>query len=929
MAEALVSTILGQLASLAAEEMKLLACADKAVGKLTSNFQAIQAVLEDAESRQIKEKSVGDWFEKLKDVSYDIEDALDEWITVSKKSQMKEAENASKLWKKVCSCISSDCFCCKKVFLRHEIATKIKDLNERLDVIAMERIAFNFSLSRGTGQPVHEITTSLINLPEIYGRDHDRDRLKDYLLAESSQESTVSTISIVGMGGIGKTTLAQLVFNNDEVNTHFHKKIWVCVSDPFDEIRIAKAILESLLGEKKDKDELENVLQDLRQSIKDKKILLVLDDVWIDNSTKWEKVKNALHFASQGSRILVTTRKESTAIIMGSTKTIQIGRLGDDESWSLFSQVAFFGKTKKEVENLKEIGGKIVEKCDGLPLAIKTLGSLLRLKTQAKQWQSVIDSDLWKLEEIEKELFPPILLSYYDLSSKLRKCFTYCAVFPKDYVIGKDILIRLWMAQGFLNVEGNKEMELVGEEYFENLVMRSLFQDFERSEYDGSIVRCKMHDIVHDFVQFVSKNECFAREVESDAIPQLKISSESVRHLYIRSSDSLRVPASILKLKKLRSFVVENVGPKEEGISGHFEQFTCLRTLNLSHYDYKIPKGIKYLEHLRYLKLNWNDDIETLPEVLCDLYNLQTLDVTNCKKIRKLPQGIGKLVNLRHLLIGGTGRLRYIPKGVERLSCLKTLNKFVINGDYDYGNKACNSLDSLKNLRLGPSLELELVNVRDSNALKLADFQSTKNLLHLTLSFYVQCDERSRNKKNVMIIEALQPPPNLEKLRIKYFGGKSMSFDWMISLIKLKELELFYCFNCEHLPLLGKLPSLESLKIELMRSIKRVGNEFLGIENDATSSIVAFPKLKFLLVRDLSFWEEWNDDKYITIMPCLHSLSIKRCPKLKALPDQILQTPTLQQLEIVYCSFLEERYKETGHDRSKISHIPKVSISHW
>ncbi|XP_031248246.1 disease resistance protein RGA2-like [Pistacia vera] len=290
MAESLVSTILGQLASLATEEVKLLASADKAVGKLTSNFRAVQAVLEDAESRQMKEKSVGDWLDKLKDVSYDIDDVLDEWITACRKLQMKEAENASKLWKKVCSCISSNCFCCKKVFLRHEIAIKIKDLNERLGDIAKEKDGFNFSLTTGTRQLEHEVTTSLINLREVYGRDQDRNTLKNYLLAESSQESIISTISIIGMGGIGKTTLARLAFNDDEVKTHFDKKIWVCVSDPFDEIRIAKAILESLLGGKKDADELETVLNEIREFIKEKKILLVLDDVWLEDFRKWEQV---------------------------------------------------------------------------------------------------------------------------------------------------------------------------------------------------------------------------------------------------------------------------------------------------------------------------------------------------------------------------------------------------------------------------------------------------------------------------------------------------------------------------------------------------------------------------------------------------------------------------------------------------------------
>ncbi|XP_044486342.1 putative disease resistance protein RGA3 [Mangifera indica] len=839
MAEPVVSTILTQLALLTSQELKLLWGVDKEVEKLISNFQAIQAVIEDAEYRQVKELAVRHWLDKLKEVSYDIDDVLDKWITTSKKFQMKKVENASKLWKKVS--ISFDCFFCKKVSLRHEIAFSIRDLKETLDTIAMEKNSFNFSPTVSTStQLEHKITTSFIDLLEVQGRDDYKNTLINLLLIESSQAPIIHIISIVGMGGIGKTTLARIAFNDDKVNTHFDKKIWVCVSVPFVETNIAKAILESLTDVAPNVSELETMLRKIRQSLEGKKFLLVLDDVWTETPDDWKQLKNSLKCASKGSKIIMTTRKESTAKIMGATNMIPLGKLSDNESWLLFTQIAFFGKTKEKCEKFIDIGRKIVDKCKGLPLALKTLGSLLSLKSEVEEWQRALDSNLWGIDKIEAELFPTLLLSYYDLSSILKKCLSYCALFPKDYVIEKDALIKLWMAQGYL---GNEEMELVGEKYFNTLVMRSFFQDFEKSEYDNNIIRCKMHDIVHDCIQSIAKNECSYIEFESPTMPQFEISTKSIRHVLIKLSS---IPPYILNLK-LRSLVVETERNDFTLNTSLSKKLTCLRTLALNlGWGKANLEGIKNLIHLRHFELHSITTV-ILSEALCDLYNLRTLDLTGCWNLRKLAQGIGKLVNLRHLLILRTFSLEYIPKGVERLSCLRTLNKFIIAGD-GYNKKACTSLDCLKNLKLNQrSLELELGNVRDINALKLAYLESMKNLLDLVL----------RKWRHINI---------------------------------------------------------------------------------------AFPKLKVLRFGYLTEWKEWHFetseytdedstifetseciDEDITIMPYLHFLSMIDCPELKAIPDQILRTPTLQHLEISDCDILRESYK-TEDGRSKFSHIPKITI---
>eukprot|EP00258_Populus_trichocarpa_P032745 XP_024448764.1 putative disease resistance protein RGA3 isoform X2 [Populus trichocarpa] len=659
MAAALLSPILEQLTRIVAqevqEEVNLVVGVKKQVDKLKSNLLAMHSVLEDADRKQVKDEAVRDWVDKLKDVCYDMDDVLDEWSSAILRWKMGDAEENTHSQQKIrCSFLGFPCFCFNQVVRRRDIALKIKEVCEKLDEIAKEKAMYGFELYRATDELQRITSTSLVDESIVSGRDDEREAVVSKLLGESRQEAwDVYAISLVGLGGIGKTTLAQLAFNDAEVTAHFEKKIWVCVSDPFDEVRIAKAILEQLEGRAPDLVELQSLLQRVSESIKGKRFLLVLDDVWTENHRQWEQLKPSLTGSAPGSRILVTTRKHSVATMMGTGHRINIEKLSDEICRSIFNHVAFQERSKDERERLTDIGDKIASKCKGLPLAAKVLGGLMQSKRTREEWEHVLSSELWELEHVERALFPPLLLSYYDLPYVARRCFLYCAMFPKDYEMGKDQLVKMWMAQGYLKETPSRDMELVGEEYFQVLVARSFFQDFQMDEHE------------------VDVNNLGEQKTET--------TYERVHHLSMKLSEETSFPMSIHKAKGLRSLLIDSRDPSlGAALADVFKQLTCIRSLNLAEASIKeMPNEVGKLIHLRHLNLVSSVKLQSLPETMCNLCNLQSLNVSGCWSLKELPHAIGKLTKLRHLKIVYSS-VAFIPKGMERITCLRTLDRFTV-----------------------------------------------------------------------------------------------------------------------------------------------------------------------------------------------------------------------------------------------------------
>ncbi|KAM5552161.1 hypothetical protein ABKV19_026830 [Rosa sericea] len=788
---------------------------------------------------------------KLEDIAQHADDVLDDYgyELLRRKVQLR-----NQMKKKVQDFFSLS----NPIIFRVKMTQKIKKINTSLDELNMKAgvigLVARRSLDATTshGISIDRETYSLLKEDEnnIIGRDNVvADIVQALTKSNHNLESDLPVLAIVGMGGLGKTTLAKSIYHESEISKHFEKKMWICVSTPFEVNSILRGILEYLKPENAAVKAIDAICNILREELKGKRYLLILDDVWNEDAEKWKDLKNCLLRITdaQGSSIVVTTRSDKVAKTVETLRRCNLRKLSDDECWLILKNKAVPVGSVPILEDQETIGREIAKKCGGVPLVAKVLGNIMRSKT-SNEWSSIMESKIWDLPEEEERIMSILKLSFDELKfSSLKQCFAYCSKFIKDSVMEKDDLVQLWMAQGWLHpTKGNMEMEDRGNEYFNILSEKSLFEDV-RTDYNGNTT-CKMHDLVHDLAERVS-NMTNSRSLFS----------------------------------------------KGEALGNTLPRY--LRVLNLYKADIdKLPSSIGKLTHLRYLNV-METKVKAFPKSIGKLYYLETFKMPY--HVEEFPKMIADMINLRHVYFGNYAK---VPAGIlGRLTNLRSLPFLKVGKET---GPRIEELGGLSHLR-GTLSIYNLEHVRDGEEAVNAKLVDKKHIRKLTLDWKL-----SRPSNNVDneddVLEGLRPHCNLEILKIQGFMGVKFP-SWFLDASNLKELELAGCNKCEGVPILGHLPNLIHVKMRNMQNLRCLGSEFYGYDqiSGAATSVerkTLFPALRSLHIENAENLIDWMEAGEVMltagklrVFPYLEELTLRRCKQLRSAPSHF---SSLKKLEI-------------------------------
>ncbi|KAJ0986948.1 hypothetical protein J5N97_005304 [Dioscorea zingiberensis] len=880
------------------KEVTLLAQIPGTMNRIQREFVVMKAFLKHADAQKEKSSTLQAWLEQVQKTAFQVEDSIDEY------SYLIGEQYRSGFRGSVYNYIHK----AKHALAWHRVAAQLQEIEADLRQISEMRTRYDIRtdrrLNHAVTREIHRADSSYsIADEELVGIREEREQLLKWL---TDEKMACSIVSIWGMGGLGKTTLVTNIYKSPMVQQFFDCHAWITVLQNYSAEELLRKILLEFLGRKQAKSlEIDvmahrNLVETLRSFLQDKKYIIVLDDVW--NTDAWYATKHALLDSNRGSRIVITTRIKDVSLLASKKRVLEMRSLEPKEAWDLFCRKVFWeDEGKKCPEELIPLAEKIVEKCQGLPLAIVAMGSLLSLREiNEVEWKKVHDHLNWELTDNPYlKVRHTLNLSFIYLPDYLKSCFLYLSIFPENYLIKKKRLIKLWVAEGFIEEKGMKTMEEVAEEYLNELIHRCMLQVVERNDR-GMVKSCRMHDLVRELNISTSKAKRFSTAYDDTEIANLdgesrRLSIHNVGHNMQLSLD----------MSSLRSFFVFDTTSSASLLSSTMRRFRLLRVLFLQEIPIEIlPDEVFKLFNLHYLSLR-KTKVKELPNSITKLRNLQTLDLAQTN-IETLPRGITELTKLRNLVIerfhDPTAKSFNdicgvpAPKGMWELNKLQTLQ--YVEANERFIRKIWN-LTQLRSLRI--------TKVKSNQCAELcASITKMRFLTKLVLMAY--------NEAESLELEALNPPPrSLEKVSLKgrlAKGLKSPLFQAFSS--NLSYLYLGWSGLTEDpLPSLSHMPNLVALCLD-----KAYEGKILRF------STGWFPKLRALslaYMANLQWLKIQNGSlQSLLRLELIHLKSMSSCPSGIQFLDKLEELGMLEMPKDFTTGI-------QGINRNKVKQIPNIT----
>ncbi|KAK9017504.1 hypothetical protein V6N11_079983 [Hibiscus sabdariffa] len=878
MAEVAVNLVLERLISFLNEEAQLLTDFHTEVADIKLELEFLSSFLRDADAKAATEgsdESVKTWVKHVREAAYGIEDVIDEYMLSAAKHRDQLGFKA--FVKKIASLIRS-------LKQKREMVSKIQDLKRSVHEIGNKRRRLDIHVSdQGGSSRGHVVDPRaglhFVDSGALVGIEASRDELLRRL---NDGETMRTVISLVGMGGLGKTTLAKKVY--DDVKDRFDCHAWITASQSNNMVERLRTMIRRFHEAMNDLPPIgindvtdaEELIGKSRDYLQYKRYVAVLDDVWDEHF--WQVIQSALPENNNGSRIIITTRYLSVADFCKQFCFVHIHKLQHlslEMAQELLCRTAFRIDQQKECpDSLKSLSFDIARKCDGLPLAIVAIGGLLSTKGKdVLEWTRLCD-DLSKQLKINPHLAHVITilsLSYHDLPHYLKSCFLFVGVFPRNHHIPVKKLIRLWIAEGLVKENQEMTLEETAKAYLTRLINRSLVQ-VERSDSTGRARSCRVHDFIHEVL--LSKLE------ELNLIQSSQASSNcTARYLWIdnnRACDLSRRTGNF----QTHSIIISKLHQLHEPLFERLSlNFKLLRELDFENAPFEyLPEEIGNLWHLRYLSLRYSK-IKMLPKSIGKLHNLLSLDLKGSLVV-EIPDEVRDLCKLQYLGAYSVDHDNpyniHSDQGVSIngsvIGSLESLEKlYYVDFQSQNGEHFCRGLRRLRRLR-----KLGITKLKSDCGEALCGAIKQMHHLHSLRISAVNEDE-------VLQLESMSPPPTLHRLRLH---GRLVKLpDWFSQLENLVKISLHWSrISDDSLKILGDLPKL--LEFWLYEG-------YNGVELHFEQG--KFEKLKHLALRRLYKLEKLVIDR--GCLPCLETLGIGPSPLLQEVPTNIGNLESLKNLE--------------------------------